>query len=247
MPLHAAATAVLVAPPVGPSTPRSNFLPSWMICSLACETFVYMLALRPAQSTQATLSFATPLLLTLACFALLKFTDPSSCVGIIDIDGARGRGATCRVSLVHVPRYDHYCTWVDEPIGAANHRAFLSFVSCMAATCLIGAAQLGYAASATGCSVAAAWHSNRSSVLVSCSCYGFAAGGLVSLLLAHQAMLVLTGRTAYEARRAVPKRGGECSNACERPGSGGGSMSKWRAFLAQTSPMLVLGRRRASE
>ena len=26
-------------------------------------------------------------------------------------------------------RYDHYCAWLDQSIGAANHRPFLGFVT----------------------------------------------------------------------------------------------------------------------
>ena len=51
---------------------------------------------------------------------------------------------------------DHYCAWVDEPIGAANHRAYLGFVVSMLSTCLLGATQLLHAASKAIPSAAAA-------------------------------------------------------------------------------------------
>ena len=224
---------------------RSSFLLSWMLCSLASEALIYMLALKPVQPQSATLAFTAPLMLTMLFFALLKLSDPSSCVGVADLEGARARGVTCPVTATHVPRYDHYCTWVDEPIGAANHRAFLGFVLSMIATCFVGAAQLGTAAYAAGWSVGEAWRSNRSSLLVSCAAYGFAAGGLVLALLVHQVALILSGRTAYEARgrrggQPAPSEG-QCAAA---PGAGNGAVA---TFLAQTRPFTSLRARRALE
>jgi hypothetical protein len=53
---------------------------------------------------------------------VLKRAEPTSVAGVEDTSGATARAARCAVCAVQVPRYDHYCAWVDEPVGAANHR-----------------------------------------------------------------------------------------------------------------------------
>uniref|UniRef100_A0A7S3CWE4 Palmitoyltransferase n=1 Tax=Palpitomonas bilix TaxID=652834 RepID=A0A7S3CWE4_9EUKA len=35
------------------------------------------------------------------------------------------RAKYCRISSRLVPRFDHYCIWVDKPIGAGNHKSFM--------------------------------------------------------------------------------------------------------------------------
>lgn len=218
---------------------RSCFLLSWMLASLVTEVAIYSLALRFGflmQSQVATASFSLPLLLTLVSFVLVKRVDPTGCLGVRDPDAATARSERCKVCAVRVPRYDHYCAWVNEPIGAANHRAYLLFVVSMSSTCIVGGVQLILAASRGGWSPRLAWEGNRSSVLLSCGCYGMAVGTAVSALLLHQVVLVWSGRTTYEARKER-HRGGEAATPAEavrRPLS-----HSFRSFLDQTAPLTV--------
>ena len=69
------------------------------------------------------------------------------------------------------------------------------------------------------------WQDNVSSVHLSFACYGFAVASAVFALLAHQLQLILTGRTAYDARR------GEVS------GESGGMADRVEGFLSQTAPL----------
>jgi hypothetical protein len=183
---------------------RTTFLLSWMLASLGFEALVYVLALRFGflrQSPLATAAFAAPLALTLVFFVIVKRVDPTNALDAADAAGAVARGAVCAVCAVRVPRYDHYCAWVDEPIGSGNHRAYLAFVATMFLTCAIGGLQLISAAIDNGWSGRAMWEANRSSVLLSCGGYGLAIACAVAMLLTHQLMLLSSGHTTYEARR----------------------------------------------
>lgn len=204
---------------------RTTFLLSWMLASLGFEALVYVLALRFGflrQSPLATAAFAAPLALTLVFFVIVKRVDPTNALDAADAAGAVARGAVCAVCAVRVPRYDHYCAWVDEPIGSANHRAYLAFVASMFLTCAIGGLQLISAAIANGWSGHAMWEANRSSVLLSCGGYGLAIACAVAMLLTHQLMLLSSGHTTYEARRE------------RRSGGNGSGLGR---FLDQSVPL----------
>ena len=209
---------------------RTSFLMSWMLASLGTEAGFYALALRfgiLVQSTLGTTAFATSLVATLSAFALVKLADPMSTGGIPDAAGATTRANRCAVCDLLVPRYDHYCAWVDEPIGAANHRPYLAFVTCMLTTCAVGGVQLISAACARGWSARVAWARNESSVLLSFGLYGTVVAGLVAALLAHQIKLILSDQTGYEARKGI----GAAGHTKRRP---------VKSFLAQTAPLLRL-------
>ena len=109
---------------------RSSLLCSWMLASLAFEALLYS---RLSLSSAEQAAFAIPLLTTLALFVLIKRIDPAHLpadAAVADANGAAARAVRCAVCGVHVPRYDHYCAWVDEPIGACNHRAYASTTAC---------------------------------------------------------------------------------------------------------------------
>ena len=227
---------------------RSAFLLSWMLASLGFETLLYALALRFGflrQSSAATACFGAPLCLTLILFVFLKRIDPTSMAGVADSSGASARSHLCAVCAIRVPRYDHYCSWVDEPIGSANHRAYLAFVASMFVTCLVGGLQLVQTSFALGWSAQHAWHANRSSVFLSCGGYGIAVACAVGVLLGNQLMLIATGRTTSEARRHARVRaavagGGRDGAASEGGEVGGGRKVDGRGegrFLEQTAPL----------
>jgi hypothetical protein len=204
---------------------RTTFLLSWMMASLGFEALIYVLALRYGflrQSAPATAAFGASFMLTLTFFVIVKRVDPTNAIDATDAAGAAARGAHCAVCAVRVPRYDHYCAWVDEPIGSANHRAYLAFVTSIFLTCLIGGLQLVSAAVGNGWSGRAMWEANRSSVLLSCGGYGLAIACAVAMLLTHQLVLLWSGHTTYEARK-------------ERRSGGRGS--GLGCFLDQTSPL----------
>ena len=125
---------------------------------------------------------------------LVKRVDPTSCADACDAAGAAARTYRCAVCSVSVPRYDHYCAWVDEPVGAANHRAYLGFVASMSSTCLLGGAQIVSVvmAGADGWSLASAWQANQSSVMLSFALYAIVIGVAVLTLLVHQLILILS-------------------------------------------------------
>lgn len=49
------------------------------------------------------------------------------------------RSKYCRISRRHVPRFDHFCSWINQPVGQENYRAFLTFVATQVAMCAYGA------------------------------------------------------------------------------------------------------------
>ena len=210
---------------------RSPFLMSWMLASLAYETALYARVMPDAQSEAATLAFAAPLLATLLLFGAIKRVDAASTAGVADVGGAMRRAHRCAVCAVLVPRYDHYCSWVDEPIGAANHRAFLAFVLSMVLACSIGACQMlqhmaapaaalhregspsagGGVADLAPAPWSVRWwgwwwwrtlvEANASSPLLSFTAYALAVSLAVGALLVHQLSLVAAGTTTHGARR----------------------------------------------
>ena len=224
---------------------RSVFLFSWMLASLAYETLLYALCMPHRQSELASASFVTTVLLTIFMLLLVKRVDPTSCADACDAAGAAARTYRCAVCSVSVPRYDHYCAWVDEPVGAANHRAYLGFVASMSSTCLLGGAQIVSVvmAGADGWSLASAWQANQSSVMLSFALYAIVIGVAVLTLLVHQLILILSGRTAYEARRAARKTGAEedATAAAEPPVAAGpatvGLAHHVYTFGMQTRPL----------
>ena len=213
---------------------RTGLLYSWMLASLAYETCLYAIALRfewLAQSSAATAAFATPLMLALLLLIIIRRVDPTCVEAIADADAATSRTHRCAVCGVRVPRYDHYCAWVDAPIGAANHRAYIAFVAAMIATCAIGSAQLLHAA---GVDFSDAWRTNASSVLLSFGLYGMAIACAVCALLAHQLSLILSGYTNIEARhRGRPAADGDKPMPVP-PSTVNGCVS---SFLRQTAPL----------
>ena len=192
---------------------RTSFLYAWMLASLSFESLLYYFALarqRPSWHDTSTMAFGIPLLSTIIFLLLVKRADPSSCAGVADAESATARSVRCAVSGIKVPRYDHYCAWVDEPVGSSNHRAYILFVWSMLCTCLIGAYQM-YDANQIrfGWTWSVAWATNGSTMLVSFALYGIAVGLAVMALLVHQVMVIVSGSTAYEARRKVaPASGG---------------------------------------
>uniref|UniRef100_A0A7S2DAC2 Palmitoyltransferase n=1 Tax=Haptolina brevifila TaxID=156173 RepID=A0A7S2DAC2_9EUKA len=192
----------------------------------------------------------------MALFAMCKRVDATSTAGVADVQGAAARAVRCRVCRVLVPRYDHYCSWIDEPVGAVNHRAYLGFITAMLATGAVGSWQLLGSSVVPGASQWAALRSNQSSLRLSFGLYGLAVTLAVGALLAHQLTLVSTGRTAYEARDrgrgphtcSSSGDGEACRNSSEgsgnwRGGSTGaqaGWVAHWRCFARQTSPLSVL-------
>ena len=206
---------------------RSPLLLSWMLASLATEGLLYTMALRTGWlqlSPLAVLAFALPLAVTVGAFGLIKASEVTSVNGVVDEAGALSRAHRCAVCSYRVPRYDHYCAWVDEAIGASNHRAFLLFVVSMLLTCLVGGTQLAAAALQAGYGWDA-FRSNRSSLLFSCGCYGLAVALAVLALLLHQLTILLTGRTTFEARKGIDHKASNEPLSC---------------FLKQTTPLSTL-------
>ncbi|KAL1508349.1 hypothetical protein AB1Y20_004459 [Prymnesium parvum] len=171
---------------------RSRFLPCWVLASLWYEALVLLRC--EASGAWFCLAAASVLLFVLTA------TLPPTLDGVADAKGAAARAVSCRVSGLLVPRYDHFCFWIDQPVGAHNHRAFLGFVLSITLTCAVGAYLLAQHAAAEGWE----WSRlllNESSLLVVCSLYGGAVACATSALLVHQLLLIGSGRTMYEARR----------------------------------------------
>ena len=209
---------------------RSQFLLSWQLASLTCEATVIFLLL-PSDRGGSTLSFGAAAIASLVLLARCKLCNVSSTAGVADSVGATSRAVVCPVSGLWVPRYDHYCAWVDEPIGAANHRPFLAFLVAMILTCVLGMHALLRLRPGS-----ASWfemiRDNRSSLFLACFVYGGAVGACVVGLLAHQLWLLARGTTTYEdrRRRRQPARlvG---ATACD-------CSVRLREFCNQTAPLL---------
>jgi palmitoyltransferase len=212
---------------------RSQFLLSWQLASLACECAVILLIL-PATADAGTLAFAVAAAATLLLLARCKLCNVSSLAGIADAAGASARAVVCPVSGISVPRYDHYCAWIDEPVGAANHRPFVLFLVCMLATCLLGMGQLMrlHPSSETWAQLLQA---NRSSLFLACFAYGLIIAVCVASLLAHQLHLLWSGSTTHEERRRRRRRllAGEVGSAPRECGV------RLRQFGEQTAPLLL--------
>ena len=153
---------------------RTRLLPSWLLASLAFTHLVYWCKGVPhAQPAAATAVLAALDAAALGCLWLVHATDPSSTRRVADAASAEARAARCAICGVQVPRYDHYCTWTDAPIGAANHRAYLGFVASLLAVCAVGGAQLASAAVAArplpGVGVIMQLRAGRVGLLVACA------------------------------------------------------------------------------
>jgi palmitoyltransferase len=153
---------------------RTRLLPSWLLASLAFTHLVYWCKGVPhAQPAAAAAVLAALDAAALGCLWLVHATDPSSTRRVADAAGAEARAARCAICGVQVPRYDHYCTWTDAPIGAANHRAYLGFVASLLAVCAVGGAQLASAAVAArplpGVGVVMQLRAGRVGLLVACA------------------------------------------------------------------------------
>lgn len=48
------------------------------------------------------------------------------------------RSKYCRVTKRHVPRFDHFCGWLNKPIGEENYRFFLFFIFVQTFMCIYG-------------------------------------------------------------------------------------------------------------
>jgi len=215
---------------------RSQFLLSWQLASLAWECAVILVVL-PAAPDAGTAAFAATAATTLLLLARCKAGDVSSTGGVLDAAGASSRAVVCPVSGVWVPRYDHYCAWIDEPVGASNHRAFVAYLVGMLVTTVLGMRRLLLLHPGS-----VSWlqmlRSNRSSLFLACFAYAGVIGMGVASLLAHQLWLIVCrGTTTYEDRRRrrqpVGTAGVPASAATRR-----GCRARLREFGAQTAPVL---------
>ena len=222
---------------------RSKLLMSWMLASLTYESLLYALVLAPSQTHIETAMFTAPLCVTLLLFAAMKRVDPSRTDGLAEAGCAVARSVHCAVCGITIPRYDHYCAWIDEPIGSANHRAYVGFVACMLATCVVGAWQLGSREMGAWRQVYA---NNASSFLLAGALYGIAIAIAVGALLAHQISLISAGTTAYEARRRR-RRDAKEEPSARRNAEHGATYTgqNWRAFGRQTATLADTLRRAA--
>lgn len=211
---------------------RSQFLLSWQIASMAWEAFV-VVAVLPGPAGAGTCAFGAAALASLCLLARCKLCDVSSTAGVADAAAASARGVICAVSGAWVPRYDHYCAWIDESVGAANHRPFLAFLLAMVSACGLGMRELFFRH--PGSSWGAMLLENRSSLFLACFAYAGAVGALVGALLAHQLWLLWRGRTTYEDRR----------RRREAP-SGEADPLGLTLFFRQTAPVLRVARANSS-
>lgn len=210
---------------------RSQFLLSWQLASLAWESAVILLVL-PAAAEAGTVAFAIAAATTCVLLTRCKLCDASSLAGIADAAGASARAVVCPVSGLLVPRYDHYCAWIDEPIGAANHRPFVLFLVCMLGTCALGMGQLVRLRPSS-----AGWmqmlQANRSSLFLACFAYGMVIATCVASLLAHQCWLLWSGTTTHEERRRRRRLPIDVASGVPR-----GCGARLRQFGEQTAPLL---------
>ena len=192
---------------------RSRFLLMWLIVSTVLVLAVY--ENRVPHDRFASQVFGPLLFVATLSLARVLYTDPGCrallSLGVADAAAAELRGARCPVSGVAVARFDHFCSWLDMPIGAANHRSYLSFVASIAAAAAVGGLSLAAEACASpplrrrgdpddaACAALVVFH-GRSSVALAAACYAIAAAVLVGALLGFQCSLVARGVTHYELR-----------------------------------------------
>ena len=130
---------------------RSRFLLMWLIVSTVLVLAVY--ENRVPHDRFASQVFGPLLFIATLSLARVLYTDPGCRallgLGVADAAAAELRGARCPVSGVAVARFDHFCSWLDMPIGAANHRSYLSFVASIAAASAVGGLSLAAEACAS--------------------------------------------------------------------------------------------------
>eukprot|EP00594_Rhizosolenia_setigera_P002744 CAMPEP_0178954168 /NCGR_PEP_ID=MMETSP0789-20121207/8836_1 /TAXON_ID=3005 /ORGANISM="Rhizosolenia setigera, Strain CCMP 1694" /LENGTH=319 /DNA_ID=CAMNT_0020635531 /DNA_START=302 /DNA_END=1261 /DNA_ORIENTATION=- len=49
------------------------------------------------------------------------------------------RSKYCKITKQHVPRFDHYCGWINQAVGEENYRYFLFFLYVQVAMCMYSA------------------------------------------------------------------------------------------------------------
>ena len=101
---------------------RSRFLMCWMIASLTYEAAVYACTVARSANALASSIWFGCLGMSVALFVHCRTIDPTRTERIADARGALRRSGYCALTTLNVPRYDHYCAWIDASVGAANHR-----------------------------------------------------------------------------------------------------------------------------
>lgn len=163
------------------------------------------------------------------------------------------RAHRCRVTGAVVARYDHYCAWLDVPVGLGNHRAFLAFVALTAAAAAADGAHaaagalaaceeppptaVGFASALHRCVL---WHARRNRGSLDFAVASCMAGTTLAvlLLLVGQCTLISRNLTTYESRHGSRIDYLQTGNPFDR-----GWRANWAEFLrgeCGTAPQTLL-------
>jgi len=217
---------------------RSSFLYSWMMASLTLLASNAVLKSDQIGLTVGSASFHSLPLLGALCLLGHCRAAPPSAEGVADLAAACERATRCPIFGEVIPRYDHYCGWIDRPIGSANHRAYIGFIVLLLIASVDFGVVLLHALHATHATVhqpplplGDMLQSNHSHSFLASAAYAFAVAAALSALVAHQLSLIIWhGLTAHEARHLerLPRLRGRR----RRP-----MRENMRAFLDQTKPI----------
>jgi len=236
---------------------RTDYLPSWIACSVCGLYSDYVTFLRPTQDF--TIMVAMHVLLCIVALAFFdamlrqpptvdleqtgeqivvgKFEEEDSAYRIVSLPQPESRVYMCRVCARYIRLRDHHCVWINTCVGSHNHHAFVIFVA--------GFGLLAFSYSATMCIATAAaqhqdvsthlfmtLHSGRLTRPLKGVFYAWIGGMCATSLLVGQVRNISVGLTTHERKRLdrAGWTGGADSPQRPHPFDNGGCLANWLAW-----------------
>ena len=104
---------------------RTKFFLCWICLSIAVLYYQFWVEIMPACSNTYTALLHVLLFAMLASLFLATHSQPRHRASVAD---SEVRGSYCRICQAWVFGRDHHCVWLDDCVGAHNHRVFLCFL-----------------------------------------------------------------------------------------------------------------------
>eukprot|EP00439_Symbiodinium_sp_Y106_P031160 s2413_g3.t1 len=208
---------------------RSDYFVSWVACSIAGLYSEYWSEILPRQSSSSTLLCHGLLLVVVISFASAVYTSPpvqDAEQGQLQSEKEDSRWYLCKVCGHAIYGRDHHCVWINQCVGAHNHRSFVLFVASLtllawayASMVLTLSASLEEETRFNYLMVHLAdWRLKHS---MAGALYAFGGGLFTAILLLGQLFTISKGLTGHELRRRErrPQRKSSC-------------LQNWRSWLA---------------